>query len=169
MYYRKAKGVYMGNYVPNNSVESAGFNTSAKSKATILAKLEEVLRNKQLLIYSSRFYEELKVFTVNESGKMGAKRGYNDDLVMSLAIGTWLFDASADRSKTSKVLNDQMLKAMAFKTKSYEETSSSIYNPIGVYSPNTSNTNRNTGNNIITDINKVNNRNIISGDNKWLL
>ena len=78
LYYRKNKGVYVGGYIPPQTVESAGFNTNGKSKPTILAKLEEVLRNKSLLIYSSRFYEELKVFSIGSNGKSGAKKGYND-------------------------------------------------------------------------------------------
>lgn len=169
MYYRKSKGVYTGSYVPSSSVESAGFNTSAKSKTTILAKLEEVLRNKQLSIYSSRFYEELKVFAISESGKMGAKRGYNDDLVMSLAIGTWLFDASSDHSKTSKVLNEQMLAAMSMKTKAYEDTAGAIHNPIGVYSGYIQKTNRDSSNNFFPDVTKANSRSNVNPDFSWVL
>ena len=62
IYYRKKKQVYVGDYVPPSSADIAGFNTNGKSRGTILAKLEEVLRNRQLISYSSRFYEELKVF-----------------------------------------------------------------------------------------------------------
>jgi hypothetical protein len=167
LYYRKAKGVYIGNYIPNNPVESAGFNTSAKSKSQILAKLEEVLRNKTLLIRSSRFYEELKVFTISESGKMGAKRGYNDDLVMSLAIGTWLFDASGDHSKSSKVLNDQMIAAMGFKQKTYEDTPGAVFNPIGVYSG-IKNDSRNSTNNFFPDVSKSKMHNKIGQDMSWV-
>ncbi len=89
---------------PKQTPDVAGFNTNGKTRGTVLAKLEEVLRNKQLAVYSSRFYEELKVFAVGSDGRASARRGYNDDLVMSLAIGTWLFDASADYSKNSKAL-----------------------------------------------------------------
>lgn len=139
MYYRKQKDVYIGGYMPAQTAETAGFNTNGKTKSTILAKLEEVLRNKLLITYSSRFYEELKVFAVGGDGKVGAKRGYNDDLVISLAIGSWLFDASGDHSKNSRVLNNEMLKAMSFQTKQFEDKSSPIFNPIGVYSTNNPN------------------------------
>ena len=64
LYYRRRKGVYVGGYVPQQTPDVAGFNTNGKTRGTILAKLEEVLRNKQLTVYSSRFYEELKVFAV---------------------------------------------------------------------------------------------------------
>ena len=41
------------------------------------------------------------------------KFDFNDDLVISLAIGSWLYDASADYSKGSKVLNNSMLAAFS--------------------------------------------------------
>jgi hypothetical protein len=168
LYYRKNKGVYVGGYIPPQTVETAGFNTNGKSKPTILAKLEEVLRNKTLLIYSSRFYEELKVFSIGANGKSGAKRGYNDDLVMSLAIGTWLFDASADHSKSSKVLNEEMLKAMSFKTKSYSETPDAIYSPVGVYSSFNKDSNRNQTNNFFPDVSKTKNQSKLLSDMSWV-
>ena len=122
LYYRQRKGVYIGNYVPTQTPDVAGFNTNGKTRGTVLAKLEEVLRNKQLAVYSSRCYEELKVFAIDSSGRASARRGYNDDLVMSLAIGSWLFDASADYSKNSKSLNDAMLSAMSRNTNPYTDT-----------------------------------------------
>jgi hypothetical protein len=60
------------------------------------------------------------------NGRASARRGYNDDLVMSLAIGTWLFDASADYSKNSKALNDAMLKAMSRNTNLYGDTPDAV-------------------------------------------
>ena len=125
IYYRRKKGVYIGDYVPPSSVEIAGFNTNGKTRGTILSKLEEVLRNKQIIIKSSRFYEELKTFTWS-SGKAQAKRGYHDDLVMSFAIGTWLFDAAGGYSKDSKALNDAMLAAMKRDVKHYDGTPDNV-------------------------------------------
>ena len=95
----------------------------------ILGKLEEIIRNKQLIIRSSRTYEEIKTFTWN-TGRAQAKRGFNDDLVMSLAIGTWLYDASSDYSKSSKNLNDAMLKAMSAKKTEYHYQNMSKNNKI---------------------------------------
>ena len=79
---------------------------------------EEIIRNKQIIIRSSRTYEELKTFTWN-TGRAQAKRGFNDDLVMSLAIGVWLYDASSDYNKSSKDLNSAMLKAMSSRHTTY--------------------------------------------------
>jgi len=112
LYYRQRKGVYIGGYVPKQSPDVAGFTTNGKTRSMILGKLEEILRNKQLIVRSSRTFEELKTFTWN-TGRAEAKRGFNDDLVMSLAIGTWLYDSSSDYSVSSKSLNQAMLTAMS--------------------------------------------------------
>ena len=68
-------------------------------KVDKVGKLEETLRNKHLYVPSSRLYEEIKTFTW-QSGRVQAKKGFNDDLVMSLGIGTWLYDASATSMHT---------------------------------------------------------------------
>ena len=39
-------------------------------------------------------------------------KGHNDDLVMSLAIGAWLYDAHSEYSKSAVNLNTAMLSAM---------------------------------------------------------
>tara|TARA_Y100001963_G_scaffold159001_2_gene260800 strand:+ start:36913 stop:38526 length:1614 start_codon:yes stop_codon:yes gene_type:complete len=126
IYYKRRKSVYVGNYVPSNSNDVAGFTTSGKTRNVILSKLEEIIRNKQLLIYSSRFYEELKTF-VWKGNKAKAMRGYNDDLVMSLAIGSWLYDTSTDYGGDANKVNDAMLAAMSVSVKTYDNTSSQAY------------------------------------------
>ncbi len=166
-YRRKTNTAYIGNYVPPSTAETAGFNTNGKSRGTILAKLEEVLRNKQLAVYSSRFYEELKVFTW-QSGKAQAKRGFNDDLVMSLAIGSWLYDASADHSKNSKALNDAMLNAFSMRTKVYDHTPNEALkevNTIPAFLPNK----RDDKKNVKTNVKSALKRSSIPKDMMWIL
>jgi hypothetical protein len=68
-----------------------GFTTSYKSRPLIIAKLEEFIRNKQIKINSKRLVNELNTF-VWHNGKPQAMRGYNDDLIMSLAIACWIKD-----------------------------------------------------------------------------
>jgi hypothetical protein len=70
-----------------------GFTTSMKTRPLIVAKLEEFIRNKLITIYSNRTYRELQTFIWN-NGKPQAMRGYNDDLVMSLAIACWVRDTA---------------------------------------------------------------------------
>jgi hypothetical protein len=125
IYHKRRKSVFIGNYVPTKDTDVAGFTTSGKTRNLILTKLEEILRNKQIKIYSTRFYEELKTF-IWKGSRAQAMRGYNDDLVMSFAIAMWIYDASGDHSKNSKVLNNAMLKAMKMTTNTYEDMPGAI-------------------------------------------
>jgi hypothetical protein len=70
-----------------------GFTTSGKTRPMILAKLEEFIRNDIIKIHSSRLLNELKTFVWNNN-KPEAMRGYNDDLVMALAIACWVRDTA---------------------------------------------------------------------------
>ena len=125
LYHKKRKAIFIGDYVPPKETDLAGFTTSGKTRNLILTKLEEILRNKQVRIYSSRFYEELKTFTWS-GNKARAMKGYNDDLVISFAIAMWLYDASADYSVNSKAINDAMLKGMKFARNSYDDMPGAI-------------------------------------------
>jgi len=166
LYYRKKKQVYIGDYVPPSSADIAGFNTNGKTRSTVLAKLEELLRNRQLISYSSRFYEELKVFTW-DTGRAQARAGFNDDLVMSLAIGSWLFDGASDYSKSNAGLNDAMLAAMSKNQRSYNDTPEQVFAPTGVYSssPNSSG----LTNNVKQDLNNTRSRSNILSDYMWVI
>ena len=96
----------------NGSIGKAGFSTQGSSRPKILTKMEEVIRNDKIRIYSSRFVEEMKTFIWN-GNKAQAQRGKNDDLVMSLAIGIWLYDATV-RVHSKKVdMNAAMLAGFA--------------------------------------------------------
>jgi len=108
MYYRNRKGVFIGDYVPTQDSSIAGFTTSGKTRPQILTKLEETIRNKNIIIYSSRFYAEMKTFAW-KGNKAQALKGYNDDLIMSLAIGIWLYDGSSDGGAKASTINDAML------------------------------------------------------------
>jgi hypothetical protein len=70
-----------------------GFTTSMKTRPLIIAKLEEFIRNKLITIYSSRTVNEMKTF-IWRNGKPEAMKGYNDDLIMALAIGCWVRDTA---------------------------------------------------------------------------
>ena len=70
-----------------------GFTTSMKTRPLIVAKLEEFIRNKLITIYSSRTVNEMKTF-IWRNGKPQAMKGYNDDLIMALAIACWVRDTA---------------------------------------------------------------------------
>ena len=73
----------------SNSVP--GFTTSNKTRPLIIAKMEEFIRNKLIKVRSKRIFNEMKTFVWN-NGKAQAMRSYNDDLIMSCAIGCWIRD-----------------------------------------------------------------------------
>lgn len=110
IYFKNEKDKFAVMY-GNGNIGKAGFSTQGPSRVKILSKLEEVIRNKQLMIRSSRIYEELKTF-VWKGSKPQAMRGKNDDLVIALAIGCWLFDTSTGYTKQTADLNSAMLAAM---------------------------------------------------------
>jgi hypothetical protein len=118
----------------NGSIGKAGFSTQGGSRAQILTKLEEALRNDKIDIYSQRFVDELKTF-VWTNNTAQASRGKNDDLIMSLAIGLWLYDVDVKRSKTSVDLNAAMLAGFAM-NKSPEPTKdmSKFNQQVGIFS-----------------------------------
>lgn len=85
-----------------------GVFTTGNQKNIILTKLEEILRNDRIKIYSYRLYEELKTFVWLTNHKVGAERSKNDDLVMSLAIGLWLFE-TCDHVKYDKDYGKELI------------------------------------------------------------
>jgi len=81
-----------------------GFSTTMKTRPLIVAKLEEFIRNKLIKIYSSRTVNEFKTF-IWRSGRPQAMKGYNDDLIMALAIACWVRDTALQAN--SRDLNYQ--------------------------------------------------------------
>lgn len=112
IYTQGAKTALIGDYSQPVDLAHAGFATTGKTRTIILTKLEELIRNRQLVSYSTRFYQELKTFVWSNNSKAEAMKGHNDDLVMSLAIGAWLFDVNAEYSKNAVNINTMMLSAM---------------------------------------------------------
>lgn len=125
LYHKKRKAVFIGNYIPPSDSDVGGFTTTGKTRNIILSKLEEVIRNKQIKIYSTRFYDELKTF-IWKGNRAQAMKGYNDDLVISMAIGMWLYDVSAEYSKNTKGINQAMLDAMKMTRNTYDDMPGAI-------------------------------------------
>jgi len=71
----------------------AGFSTTARSRPLIIAKLEEYFRDESVVVHSNRLIDELFTFIYNNN-RAEAMSGYNDDLVMSFAIGLWVRDTA---------------------------------------------------------------------------
>ena len=66
-----------------------GFTLTQKTRPLVIAKLEEFFREKLVTVHSQRLIDELFVFIYNGS-RAEAMSGYNDDLVMSYAMGLWI-------------------------------------------------------------------------------
>jgi hypothetical protein len=89
-----------------------GFTTSSKTRPLIVAKMEEFMRNKLIKINSNRLLSEMKTF-IWQAGRPQAMRSYNDDLVMSFAIGCWVRDTVIVESQKDVEYNRQFLSAIS--------------------------------------------------------
>lgn len=112
-------------FVDNLSAQYAtntvpGFTTTMKTRPLIVAKLEEFIRNKSIIINSQRFSNELDTFLwIN--GRPEAQKGYNDDLVMSMAIGCWVRDTAIINNERNLEYSKAFLGAMT-KSGNYLDT-----------------------------------------------
>jgi len=113
-------------------ISKAGFTTSGQSRAQILTKLEEMLRNNSIRTYSSRLHNELKTF-IWTGNKAQAQKGKHDDLVMALAIGTWLYEATPGGAQVAHDINKAMLAGFAVNSTSKDRVinpwAGKAYNP----------------------------------------
>ena len=120
LYYKNEKDKLSAMYTGSNQISKIGFTTNAQSRGQILTKLEEVLRNNSVSFYSSRLVDELKTF-VWKGQKAQAQKGKNDDLVISAAIGTWLFDSDPKVNSQTADINKAMLDGFAVNRRQYGE------------------------------------------------
>lgn len=77
----------------DNSNLTPGINVNLRNRPLIINKLREAVGDRILTIKSKRIYEEMKVM-VWKNGRAQAPSGYNDDLIIPMAIGQYLRDTS---------------------------------------------------------------------------
>lgn len=70
-----------------------GFSTNINTRPLVIDNLEHYFHNMAIEVYSKRTLSELETF-IWKNGKAIAMDSYNDDLVMSLAIGLWVRDTA---------------------------------------------------------------------------
>ncbi len=70
-----------------------GFTMSMRTRPLVVNKFREYVGDKSVVIQSKRLLEEMKVF-IWRNGRPEAQSGYNDDLVMSFAIGMYVRDTA---------------------------------------------------------------------------
>lgn len=137
IYFSSEKEKYKYLYTGDSSIGKAGFVTNKESREKILANFEEALRNGRLKTFSTRLISELKTFVWNGK-KVGAMKGYNDDLVMSLAIGCWIADSNSDQYNVAQMeFADALLKGMEVNNTSVNDTIVSPFykNQFNSYNP----------------------------------
>ena len=66
-----------------------GFATTARTRPLIIARMEEDIRNHDVILHSKRLLAEFQTF-IYLKGKPIAMEGYHDDMVMALAIGMYV-------------------------------------------------------------------------------
>jgi len=116
----------------NNTI--AGFTMSLKTRPLVVAKMEEFVRNKLITIYSNRIFSEMETF-VWRNGKPQAMKKYNDDLIISCAIGCWVKDVAFtinqrelnykkaflnSMQKTDRMMNTTIKGMVGYKNHSYD-------------------------------------------------
>lgn len=109
LYYQGSSGDLF-NFKPTDPNAVPGFSTQTKTRSQILAKLEELARNSILKVYSQRLYDQLQAFIWNGSKAMASKDAH-DDLIISLAIATWLIAGDSNVNEHATALSMAMLKA----------------------------------------------------------
>ena len=77
-----------------------GFTTSTRTRPIIVAKLEEFIRNKEITTF------------IWYKGKPQAMRGYNDDLIMALAIACWVRDTALQANQRELKYKEAMLNSI---------------------------------------------------------
>jgi len=93
-----------------------GFTTSVKTRPLVVAKLEEYIRHNIIKLKSERTLHELETF-IWFNGKPQALKGYNDDLIMSLAIGCFVADTAFEVNKRELAYSKAMLNSISKETK----------------------------------------------------
>ena len=109
LYYPNSNGDMFA-YRPIDPETTPGFITSQKSRNQVLTKLEELIRNDILKTRSQRLYDQLQAFVWHGS-KAAASKDSHDDLIMSIAIGSWLVSDDVGSSEQSMAMAMAMLKA----------------------------------------------------------
>lgn len=77
-----------------------GITTNSRNRPLMIEKLQQYFREESLVIHSRRMISELETFIWNNN-KAQAQSGFNDDLIMSLAIGCWVRDTALRLRKES--------------------------------------------------------------------
>ena len=119
--YYTPKGSAVNSYfdpVMDTSKMVAGFNLNQQNRPVAIGKFQEAMRERSAVVYSSRLFEEMKVF-VWKNGRAEAQSGYNDDLVMAFSIGCYLRDTSFKMRQQGMDMSRSILNSINTTTNPY--------------------------------------------------
>jgi len=100
-----------------------GITTSTKTRPVMISKMGEHIRNNTINIKSDRVLNELTTF-IWDNAKPVAMDGYNDDLVMSLAIACWIRDRIIIKGQRDKEYKKAIAKAVSKSDKKFNSSMS---------------------------------------------
>ena len=70
----------------NRATRKIGFKTSIKTKPVLVDYLRELIREKEIQVYSPKVIDELQTFVFLPNGRTEAQAGSHDDCVMALSL-----------------------------------------------------------------------------------
>ena len=109
--YKQDQNMDFTKYIDRSNTQTGlvpGFSTTEKTRPLVIEKMRDFIETKIANIKSLRLLEELRVF-IWKNGKAQAMQSYNDDLVMSFAIGMYLRETSLRYKKTADNLTHAAL------------------------------------------------------------
>jgi hypothetical protein len=124
-YSKKSTHEHVETYQSDRAGVVPGFTTSSKTRPLIMAKMEELIRNKLISIKSKRLFNEMKTF-VWENGKPQAMRKHNDDLIMACAIACWVKETAFSANQRSVEYQNAFLSSIGTTTRQLNTTVSGM-------------------------------------------
>jgi len=112
-----------------------GFSTQSNTRVQILSKLEELIRTKVLKTYSQRLYDQMQAF-VWVGSRAQAANDAHDDLILSLAIGTWLTNGGTSLSEAAIAMAYAMMKATKIERRDISQMPGDIQSAKPLVNPN---------------------------------
>ena len=100
-----------------------GFTTSSRTRPLLVSKLDIYFREKTCIVRSRRLLDELSVF-IWKNNRPEAQSGYNDDLVMSFAIGLFVRDTALKLRNEGMEMNRNALRLMGKTGNEFKNTKS---------------------------------------------
>ena len=102
----------------DHSKMTPGFTMSNTTRPISIGKLQEAVIDKGTVFHSARLLEEMKVF-IWKNSRPEAQSGYNDDLIMSFAIGCYLRETAFKLRANNMEMAKSMLNGISNTRTSY--------------------------------------------------